>query len=615
LLSGTDVILVNMPFGPLFKPSIGLGLLKAALDRRSFSSKTFYFTFGYAKAIGEDVYSKISDGIGVQDLVGEWIFSESLFGHQSDVEVRRYVEDILRAEAASQDLIDEILGARNKVEQFLDKCLERILESQPRIVGFTTTFQQHVASLSLAKRLKASCHNIFTVFGGANCAGSMGFETLRQFGFVDAVVSGEGDFVFPDLVRCVLHGEPISHLGGVFSRRALPLLNQVSNSAAVVADMDTLPLPDYEEYFTQFNENRSGLSKRPNLLFETSRGCWWGEKHHCTFCGLNGQSMSYRSKSARRALDELVELTRRYPGYSVNVVDNILDMRYFKDFIPMLAARKLGIELFYEVKANLKKDQLSLLRAAGVNALQPGIESLSDIVLRIMRKGVTALQNIRLLKWCKQLGIVPHWNLIWGFPDEPPEEYQRMAKLIPLITHLTPPVGSSQIQIHRFSPNFNQSDELGFKKLSPSRAYTHVYLLAQDAINKLAFYFEFEYAEPRDVTSYSLPLSEEIAKWKKCHAKSYLFWVERGDRLLIWDSRPIGNSPLTVLTGFQKFCYKACDSASTASRIHALWASTAGEAIPLRDVSEALEAFTLNRLMIKLGNSYLALAVDGNRLN
>src|SRR4030095_5227998 len=117
-----------------------------------------------------------------------------------------------------------------------------------------------------------------------------------------------------------------------------------------------------------------------------------------------------------------------------------------------LAARNLGIELFYEVKANLNKEQLSLLRAAGITAIQPGIESLSDIVLQIMRKGVSALQNIRLLKWCRQLGISPHWNLIWGFPDEPPAEYQRMAELVPLITHLTPPVGSSKIQIHRFSP-------------------------------------------------------------------------------------------------------------------------------------------------------------------
>ena len=44
-------------------------------------------------------------------------------------------------------------------------------------------------------------------------------------------------------------------------------------------------------------------------FFETSRGCWWGERMHCTFCGLNGATMSYRSKSPRRAVDEL--MTRR----------------------------------------------------------------------------------------------------------------------------------------------------------------------------------------------------------------------------------------------------------------------------------------------------------------
>ena len=601
-----------MPFGPLFNPSIGLGLLKAALARSTVSAKTFYFTFDYANTIGETAYSRILDATFAQDLVGEWIFSESLFGRQSDGEVRRYIEEILRAVAIPQDFIDQILWARNQVELFLNQCLERIIACQPRIVGFTSTFQQHVASLSLAKRLKASCRDVFTVLGGANCEGPMGFETLRQFGFVDAVVSGEADFVFPELVRCVLHGEPISHLGGVFSRRALPLLDQISGSAAAVKNMDDLPLPDYDEYFTQFKDHHSGLSKRPTLLFETSRGCWWGEKHHCTFCGLNGQAMTHRSKTARHALDELIELTERYPGYSVNVVDNILDMRYFKDFIPMLAARKLGTELFCEVKANLKKDQLSLLRAAGITAIQPGIESLSDSVLQIMRKGVSALQNIRLLKWCKQLGISPHWNLIWGFPNEPPAEYRRMAELIPLITHLTPPVGSSQIQIHRFSPNFNQSDEFGFKRVSAYPAYSHVYPLTPDALNKLAYFFEPEYAEPRDVTGYAAPLAEEIVKWRKCHAKSYLFWIERGDQMLIWDSRPIGTNALTVLTGFQKFCYKACDSASTAARIRLLWASTSGEAIPLHDVNEALEALTLNRLMIKLGNWYLALAIDGN---
>ena len=36
-----------------------------------------------------------------------------------------------------------------------------------------------------------------------------------------------------------------------------------------------------------------------------------------------------------------------------------------------------------------------------------------------MRKGVTALQNLRLLKWCAEIGITPAWNLLYGFPGEP----------------------------------------------------------------------------------------------------------------------------------------------------------------------------------------------------
>ena len=44
--------------------------------------------------------------------------------------------------------------------------------------------------------------------------------------------------------------------------------------------------------------------------------------------------------------------------------------------------------------------------------IQPGIESLSDHVLKLMRKGTTALQNIQLLKWCREYGVQPEWNLL-----------------------------------------------------------------------------------------------------------------------------------------------------------------------------------------------------------
>ena len=110
-------------------------------------------------------------------------------------------------------------------------------------------------------------------------------------------------------------------------------------------------------------------------------------------------------------------------------VDNILDMRYFRDVLPQLRDRQLGFTLFYETKANLTKEQVKLLRDAGVLAIQPGVESLSTHVLQLMRKGVTALQNIQLLKWCKQYGVTVAWNLLYGFPGETAADYAAIGQI------------------------------------------------------------------------------------------------------------------------------------------------------------------------------------------
>ena len=120
----------------------------------------------------------------------------------------------------------------------LDECLETLMRDRPRIVGFTSIFQQHTASLALARRLKRQWPSTFVVFGGANCEGVMGAETVRSFPYVDAAVSGEADLVFPDLVRRVLDGVSVSDLPGVRTRdrveRALAFGN-LTNRAACCA--------------------------------------------------------------------------------------------------------------------------------------------------------------------------------------------------------------------------------------------------------------------------------------------------------------------------------------------------------------------------------------------
>ena len=69
------------------------------------------------------------------------------------------------------------------------------------VVGFSSTFQQNVASLALARRIKERFPMVKVVFGGANFEGEMGPEYVRAFPFIDYAVVGEGDMAFPALLR------------------------------------------------------------------------------------------------------------------------------------------------------------------------------------------------------------------------------------------------------------------------------------------------------------------------------------------------------------------------------------------------------------------------------
>ena len=69
-----------------------------------------------------------------------------------------------------------------------------------------------------------------------------------------------------------------------------------------IDDLDALPVPDYSDYFRDLDASGVSADVLPVLLFETARGCWWGAKSHCTFCGLNGGAMAFRAKSQSRAL-------------------------------------------------------------------------------------------------------------------------------------------------------------------------------------------------------------------------------------------------------------------------------------------------------------------------
>ena len=506
-----DVSLVVVPFADVERPAIGVSLLSAEVARLGFACQLHYLNFDFAETIGRRLYTDISESLPAESLVGEWFFADKVFGDEIP-QPELYLQRVL-ARLAQPSLIAQIMQARAERDAFLDRSVQHIMAAKPRIVGFSTTFHQTCVSLALARRLKALPDPPVVVFGGANCEGEMGLQMLRSFEWLDFVCTREGDLAFPLLVQRLMAGEDCSAIPGMLAQGHAEGLS----TPELIEHLDDLPDPDYSDYFARISRCAPGFDLAPELLVETARGCWWGMKNHCTFCGLNGDTMSYRSKSPDRAFEEMRRLSQRWGVTKMDSVDNILDMRYFDTVFPRLAELKPPLELFFEVKANLKRSQVAALRAAGVRTIQPGIESLATDVLQLMDKGCTALQNLQLLRWCAEHGIAVAWNLLAGFPGEAPESYARQAELCPKLVHLQPPSSCSPIRLDRFSPLYTRAAEFGLQRVRPTAAYFHVFPLGRRDMARLASFFDFDHADGRKPERYLQATQQAVERWIALH--------------------------------------------------------------------------------------------------
>lgn len=606
-----QILLLSMPFGAMERPAIGLSLLKARLASDGIACDVRYLSFTFADLIGAEEYQWISSALPYIAFAGDWCFAEALYGPRPAADAEFIVRVLQDTWHVGEENIARVKAVRAMAGKFLDYCMGCIPWKKYAAVGFTSTFEQNLASLALAKRLKAAHPRLATVFGGANWEGEMGAELHRQFGFVDYVCSGEADESFPVLAALLLSGaaKAAALPPGIVYREGGRSLS--TGRSMLVRDMDALPAPDFSDYFREWSESGASLATVPMVLVETSRGCWWGDKSHCTFCGLNGSTLAYRSKSGACALAEMRHLSDRWQTDRIEVVDNILDMRHFSDLLPALAADGRPWEIFYEVKANLSRAQVAALRAAGVVRIQPGIESLSDHVLKLMQKGTCGLRNVQLLKWCREHSIGVDWNILYGFPGETREDYQEMLAMLPAIEFLDPPVACGPIRMDRFSPYFENPEEFGLINVRPMVPYGFLYPFPCESLMRIAYHFDFDYRPGQAPTGYADDVIHFVEAWRQKEERGLLCSVRRPDgSLLLRDTRPGATMREVELSGSEAAAYEFCDEFHPfAAIVRYLREQSPGAEITEEGVRAFLESLEANRLMLTDGRNWLSLAV------
>lgn len=627
----TRVLLVNMPFSNLRWPNLGPSLLQGALHRRGIGCEMAYLNFDFAEQIGYEDYYWIADYFAFV-LGGERLFAKHYFAGQLPDDETYYREILLRADPEmTQEEFQQYQALERHVAPFLEHCEQAIDWGQYRIVGFATTFQQTMPSVCLARRIKKRFPHILIVFGGAACEGEMGVELLAQFPEIDYVFLGESDRTFPPFVEQVLAGGPLVLPPGVLGRglsgnlastaglrtlypKAFSPCSDPSSTEVVadanrasqtdpapcaslakespglleanrldpltVYDLDSLPYPVFDDYFSRCAASPLRQYFEPLLFFETSRGCWWGQKHHCKFCGLNGASLVYRSKSPRRAVEELAYLVQRYQVHKGCTADNILDYRYFDTFLPMFRDAGIDLKYVFEMKCNLTRGQVERLLECGLGAAQLGIETFITPILRMIHKGATGVQNLQTLKWLSEPGIEVKWNLLYGFPGENPDDYQWLADLIPSLYHLAPPMAWGRVRLDRFSPYFEDPIGHGMVNPRPNPAFHYVYPFPESVLRRMAYYYEYDYADGRNPHEYFAPVEQEIKRWHSLAGTVTLREWDRPDGvLLLTDTRPFATAFQRRLTGWERQMYLFCDTGRTFRTIVqylAQWSQEAG---------------------------------------
>lgn len=609
-MSDKRVLLLIMPFLTLRRPHLGVALLKAGLRQAGIQCDVRYFNFRLADIIGASLYDRIAESAPSHHLAGDFIFTTALYGEDARPfqDFKASVEGYMRP--YPEDFLQQLERCRNLSPIFIQECANQIDFNQYDIIGFTSTFQQNMASLALAQELKRRCPQITTVFGGSNFESEMGVELHRIFPFIDIVCSGEADHVFPEVVRRVRAGETLSDLGGVTFRDGQGNTVTSSTPQKFVNNLNELPYPDHDDYFRAFHSSTAPSVIVPEMTMETSRGCWWGQKHHCTFCGLNGLSMTFRSKSADRAYSEIKHLLATYGSYSIFNTDNIVDLRYFNELFPRIAADGVKMQLFYETKSNLKKSQLLTFRNVGSSEFQPGIESLNSHVLTLMDKGVKGIQNVQLLRWAAEMGFNVSWNIICGFPGEVPEDYQQITRWIHAIPHLQPPVFVTRFRLDRFSPMFKDPVKYGITNIRSSPAHRLCYPVPEESLQRLTFYLDCDPPILPETLREIKVMWGEVDEWKNVHSGSSLTAEVTPSTLILRDRRAGFPAADYRYEGLARTLYLAADGVHSDSYLLEYAASQHPDrSFSLEDIRRVLQTFVDRELMLQEDNQYLSLAL------
>jgi ribosomal peptide maturation radical SAM protein 1 len=433
---------------------------------------------------------------------------------------------------------------------------------------------------------------------------------------IDLMVMGEGEIPLTRIVGHLRSGgwlNDLPQIPGVLSRR--PVVSQPpAIQFSQLASIEDLPTPDYDAYFGLLKTFDPQNRFFPTIPIETSRGCWWHAKDPaapsgCAFCNLNLQWSGYRSKDLSKSVSEVNDLTQRHRTLSVAVVDNVLPKSGTVDFFKGLTQLHKDFRMFCELRANTPPEALKAMRDAGVCEVQIGLEGISTRLLKRLRKGTTAIQNLELMKWCEALGLTSLSNLIVYFPGSDQADVEETLRNIPFAYPFRPPT-VVPFWLGLGSHVWRHPKTYGLRAVFNHPAYGRI--LPQEIYRNVPLIHQAYRGDMGLQKRLWKPVIQAVKAWQQDYNAAHadpldgpiLSYRDGGGFMILRDTRPGGNPLTHRLVTTSRSIYLFCEHHRSLNQIREAFPN-----IPLDRVTEFLKLMVQKKLMFQERDQYLSLAV------
>jgi len=590
-----EIALIAPPW-PLFnRPSIQLAALAAFIRKNapSHTIRAFHPYLFVAEAVGFGDYHAISQSGWASEAVCAGI----LFPEMSD-RCDRLFRTSLRKRGGVPPLGPDPRSVREKVALVLNAFIESVPWRSYGLVGISVSINQLTAALYLARRIKKLSPETPLAIGGPGCAGMTGPSLLSRFPEIDYVIHGEGELPLIGLIQR-LAGEGLSHPSGVSARGG----DGTPFSFSQVLDMDSLPCPDFDDFFQDLTRLPPEKGFRPVLPVEMSRGCWWGR---CAFCNLNLQWSGYRMKSVERMTREIDTLSRRYGTIDFAFMDNALPRREAPQLFSALLGHGRDYRFFAELRAVYTREEWAEMARGGLREVQVGIEALSTSLLKRLGKGTRAMDNVAAMRHAEEHGIRLSGNLILHFPGSTEDEVRETLDVLRFVRPFRP---LKAVSFWLGTGSAVEKDPARFKVTKLTAHPSYADLFPMELASSIAPFILSYRGDRRQQQTLWKEVEKELARWqrdqKQTGAAGKLLTYRDGKEFMeIRQVLPDGRILTHRLTGLSREIYLACQDITPWEKVTRL-----AKGRRQHELEAFISGLVKKRLMFREGNEVLSLAI------